>query len=105
MRAVFLEVSSISEEAEAASRDVAASIFGSVGMYLARQMAEGRLRPMHPVLALQAFVGPIFFHLLTRPLIERVVGLELDGELAVTQFAEAWLRAMKPDASGGEADE
>ena len=35
---------------------------------------------MHPILALQAFVGPIFFHLMTRPTIERIVGLPMDPE-------------------------
>jgi hypothetical protein len=63
-------------------------------MYMATHMAEGRLRQMHPVLALQAFVGPIFFHLISRPVIERVVGLDIDGEQAVTELAQTWLRAM-----------
>jgi hypothetical protein len=66
-------------------------------------MEAGRLRRMHPLLALQAFVGPIFFHLMTRPLAERALGLEIDGEAAVTELAEAWLRAMAP--TGGVANE
>jgi TetR/AcrR family transcriptional regulator of autoinduction and epiphytic fitness len=103
LRAVFLEVSSFSAEAEAAAREVATAVLGSVGMYVASQMAAGNLRQMHPMLALQAFIGPIFFHMLTRPLAERVLGLEVDGEQAVTLLAESWLRAMKPD--GGGADE
>jgi hypothetical protein len=49
---------------------------------------------MHPMLALQAFIGPIFFHLITRPVIERVVGLDMDGEQSVTELAQTWLRAM-----------
>jgi hypothetical protein len=60
---------------------------------------------MHPVLALQSFIGPIFFHLLTRPLVEGVMGLDIDGEQAVTTLAESWLRAMKPDAIQGEGHE
>jgi hypothetical protein len=52
---------------------------------------------MHPVLALQSFVGPIFFHILTRPLAERVMGIDLDAGAAVSELAENWLRAMKPD--------
>jgi AcrR family transcriptional regulator len=105
LRALFLEVSSFSEEAEAAAREIATTVLGSVGMYVASQMAAGRLRPMPPLLALQSFMGPIFFHLLTRPLAERAMGLELDGEQAVTQLAESWLRAMKPDQDGGRANE
>jgi hypothetical protein len=78
-------------------------VLGSVGMYVASQMAAGTLRQMHPMLALQSFIGPIFFHLLTRPLAERALGLDIEGEQAVTLLAESWLRAMKPD--GGGADE
>ena len=60
-------------------------------------MRDGGLRQMPPLLALQSFVGPIFFHLLTRPLAERMLGLEIDGEKAVTLLAESWLRAMTPE--------
>jgi hypothetical protein len=52
---------------------------------------------MHPLLALQAFIGPIFFHLLTRPMFQRVLSFEFDGEPAVTELAEGWLRAMHTD--------
>ena len=49
---------------------------------------------MHPVLALQSFVGPIFFDLLTRPVAERVLGFDIEGEQAVTLLAENWLRVL-----------
>ncbi|HET9411080.1 MAG TPA: helix-turn-helix domain-containing protein [Candidatus Dormibacteraeota bacterium] len=105
MRSIFFEVSSVSAEAEAAAHELITTILASVGAYLMRQMVDGRLRRMHPVLALQSFVGPIFFHLLTRPLVERVMGLEMDGEQAVTTLAESWLRAMEPDGTHGEGHE
>lgn len=101
LRAVFLEVSSFSEEAEAAAREIATAVLGSVGIYVMSQMGAGRLRSMSPLLALQAFIGPIFFHLLTRPIAERAMGLDIDGEQAVTLLAESWLRAMTPDDDGG----
>jgi AcrR family transcriptional regulator len=104
LRAIFVEVSSLSEEAEEAGREVGAAIVGSLGGYVLAQMAAGRLRRMHPLIALQSFVGPIFFHLITRPLAERILGIEMDGEQAVTLLAEGWLRAMKPD-NGGRTDE
>ena len=97
LRAIFLEVSSLSPDAEEGARDLAGTIFASVGGYVMSEMSEGRLRRMHPLLALQAFVGPIFFHLLTRSLAERLLGLDLDGEQAVVDLARVWLRAMKPD--------
>ncbi|HSS93101.1 MAG TPA: TetR/AcrR family transcriptional regulator [Candidatus Dormibacteraeota bacterium] len=97
LRAIFLELSSLSPDAEEAARDLLATTLGSVGAYVMAQMTAGRLRTMHPLLALQSLIGPIFFHLLTRSLAERVLGLEMDGEQAVVVLAESWLRAMKPD--------
>jgi hypothetical protein len=94
LRALLFEVSGLAPDTEEAAREVIVNIVGALGMYMATQMAEGRLRHMHPVLALQAFVGPIFFHLISRPVIERVVGLDIDGEQAVTELAHTWLRAM-----------
>jgi AcrR family transcriptional regulator len=101
LRAVFLEISSFSSEAEEAARDVATTALGSVGLYVASQMGAGRLRPMHPLLAMQSFIGPILFHLLTRPLAERAMGMDMDGDQAVTLLAEIWLRSMRPDHDGG----
>jgi AcrR family transcriptional regulator len=97
LRAIFFEVSSLSPDAEAAAQELATTVFASVGAYVMRQMQEGRLRMIHPILALQSFVGPIFFHLMTRPLAERVLGMNMEGEAAVTALAEGWLRSMKPD--------
>lgn len=97
LRAIILELSSLSPDAEEAARDLVATIFGSVGAYVMAQTAAGRLRPMHPLLALQSFVGPIFFHLLARPLAERVMRLDIEGEEAVVILAGIWLRAMRPE--------
>jgi AcrR family transcriptional regulator len=101
LRAVFVEVSSFSEEVEAAASEIATGILGSLGIYVMSQMGAGRLRTMSPLLALQSFIGPIFFHLLTRPVAERAMGLDIGGEQAVTLLAESWLRAMRPDEVGG----
>jgi len=100
LRAIFFEVSALSPDAEEAARDAVATILGSVGAYVMAQMAAGRLRMMHPLLALQAFIGPIFFHLLTRSLAERVAGFDIDGEQAAVLLADNWLRAMRPDQEG-----
>jgi AcrR family transcriptional regulator len=97
VKAMFFEVSAMSPDAEAAAQELAVTVLGTVGAYVIKQMQEGRLRLMHPILSLQAFVGPIFFHLMTRPMAESVLGLDVDGEAAVTALAEGWLRAMKPD--------
>jgi len=97
LRAIFFEVGTLSPDADEAARELATTVLGSVGAYVMKQMQAGRLRMVHPILALQSFIGPIFFHLMTRPLAERVLGLNMEGEAAVTALAEGWLRSMKPD--------
>lgn len=97
LRAVFFEVSSLAPDAEESAREAMRTIIGSVGAYVMAQMTSGRLRPMSPLLALQSFIGPIFIHVLTRPVVERVLGIEIDGEQAVTELAESWLRSMQVD--------
>lgn len=101
VRAMLFEVSSLSPDAEAAAREVLGTIFGSVGAYVVQQMETGRLRHMSPVLALQSFIGPIVFHLFTRQVAERLLAFDMSGEQAVTELAESWLRAMRPQVTGG----
>jgi AcrR family transcriptional regulator len=95
LRAVFFEVGSMAPDTAEAAQDAIRTIVGSLALYVTAQMQAGTLRRMDPLLALQSFVGPIFFHLMTRPLAERVFGLEIDGEQAVTLLADSWLRAMR----------
>lgn len=64
--------------------------------YLTGQMAAGRLRQIHPVLALQAFAGPLFVHVVSRPALE---ALALPGGLpslqdSADELAGVWLRAF-----------
>jgi len=95
IRALFAEVTSLAPDAEEATRDAIVRVVGALAGYVLAQMAAGRLRQMHPLLALQSFIGPIFFHLMTRKAARTVLGVEMDEELAVTELAEAWLRAMR----------
>lgn len=95
LRALFAEVTSLAPDAEEATRDAIVKVVGALAGYVLAQMAAGRLRQVHPLLALQAFIGPIFFHLLTRKAAATVLGVEMDEEQAVTQLAEAWLRSMR----------
>ena len=97
LRALLFEISTLAPETAEAAQDVIKTIVGALALYVMEHMQAGRLRQMHPVLALQSFVGPIFFHLLTRPVAERVLGFDIKGEQAVTLLAENWLRAMAPE--------
>jgi AcrR family transcriptional regulator len=65
-RTIMLEAFQNPAMGELFRRNVLDVVVPIVGGYLARQMAIGRLRPMHPALALQSLVGPLFLHLLTR---------------------------------------
>ena len=97
MRALFFEISGLSAETEAVATDAINKVVGQLVMYVVAQMSAGRLRRMHPLIALQSLVGPVLFHILTRPLAERVLHLDIEGEAAVTQLAENWLRAMRAE--------
>ena len=96
MRAIFHEVTAGSGPALEGMRPLFESTLGVLAEYIGRQMAAGRIRPMHPLLALQAFIGPIFFHLMTRPMVERVVGLPMDPEAAVDQLVASALEGLVP---------
>lgn len=97
LRTLIFEISSLAPDTAEAAQEAIRGMVGSLAVYVMGHMRDGRLRQMPPLLALQAFVGPILFHLITRPLAERMLGLDIDGEQAVTLLAENWLRAMKPE--------
>jgi AcrR family transcriptional regulator len=97
VRTLVFEASGASEEAAEAIGSLVASGAGTVVGYVVEQMAAGRLRTMHPLLALQSFVGPILMHLITRGVAEREVGFAMPVEEVAVELAEQWLRAMRRD--------
>ncbi|MGB2940200.1 MAG: TetR family transcriptional regulator [Candidatus Dormiibacterota bacterium] len=98
-RTLFYEVteggSDTSEAIEWAMQRAVATIIG----YVTEQVAVGRLRPTDPLLAVQSFIGPLFFHLMTRPIAVERLGVTISVDEAMTALAEAWLRAMAPEKS------
>jgi AcrR family transcriptional regulator len=96
VRTLLFEISGASEEAAEAIHYMAARGVAAVVRYVVAQMAAGRLRTMHPLLAVQALVGPVLLHLVTRRVAEREVGLAVPIEDAVVELAEQWVRAMRP---------
>jgi AcrR family transcriptional regulator len=94
MRAIFHEVTA-GGPAVAGMGPLFEQTLGLVAGYMEAQMAAGRIRRMHPILALQAFIGPVFFHLMTRPTIERVVPLPVDPEAAVDALVVAALEGLR----------
>jgi AcrR family transcriptional regulator len=96
MRAIFHEITAGSGPALEGMRPVFEATLGGLMEYIARQMAAGRIRAMHPLLALQVFIGPIFFHLMTRPVVERLVPMPMEPEAAVDAVVAASLAGLVP---------
>ena len=95
VRALIFEVTSTSDESAEGLAYMIGHLVKTMCSYLATQMAQGRLKQMDPVLALQALVGPILIHLIMRPIAERELGFDMPVEEAVTALAETWVRAMR----------
>lgn len=97
LRSLFFEVTAQSPEALAAADPRLRQVLGRAGHYLAGQIAAGRVRPMHPLIAAQTLMGPIVFHLVTRSEVEHLGVLDLSIEDAVGQLTINALRALAPD--------
>ena len=96
LRSVLFEVSRRDEDTEPVLDEVA-RITTALTDYLERQMELGRLRPMDPVLAMQAFLAPVMLHMVSRPLVVEAYGMTaVTADEAVEEFTAAWLRAMTP---------
>jgi AcrR family transcriptional regulator len=99
VRTLLLEVTSMTPELTQAFAETGLAAFGTFGQYLAGQMASGRLRRMHPMLAVQSLVGGLMFHLLARPVMSQAAVDVPAGEEVALQFANIWLRGMRPEAA------
>jgi AcrR family transcriptional regulator len=95
LRAVFLEVTSGSEAALSGMRPAFGSTLAVLGEYIQAQMALGRIKPMHPLLALQAFIGPIFFHLLSRPVLEKLTAIPMTSQEAVDDLVAVAIAGLE----------
>jgi AcrR family transcriptional regulator len=96
MRAVLNEATSGSPSTVAGVQPVLGPALGALGAYMGRQMAAGRLRQMHPLLAIQAFIGPIYFHLTTRPVLGEIADVRMDVEDAVDALVRTSLEGLAP---------
>jgi hypothetical protein len=64
--------------------------------YLQRQIELGRLRRTDPVLALQAYLGALLMHVMTRPLAEERFGVRMPLDDALAALVALWLEGMRP---------
>ena len=96
MRGVLLEASALTPDAMRGVQPFMPEAIGTLAGYLERQMEAGLVRRMHPVVAVQSILGPIFVHLLTRPIAERLVGFDLPLDEAVGQLTASILAGLRP---------
>ena len=96
VRTLLFEVSGATEEAAQAVHYLATRGVAALVRYVVAEMAAGRLRAAHPLLAVQALVGPILLHVVTRRVAERELGMAVPVEDALVELAEQWVRAMRP---------
>jgi hypothetical protein len=99
LRAVFFEVTAASDDAIFGMRGAFGSTLGLLAGYMQEQMADGRVPPMNPLLAVQAFIGPVFFHLMTRPALERIAPIDMPVQVAVDQLVSVTVRGLEPRAA------
>lgn len=71
-----------------------------LGTYLQRQMAEGRVRPLHPEAAAQAFWGMFFAYTMSLWLMDEPLDPELSEEELVAQYVDIFVGGTL--APGGE---
>ena len=97
VRTLLLVATAITPETQEAFAETGLRAFGTLARYLAGQMGAGRLRRMHPLLAVQSLVGGVMIHLLSEPLFSGAVENAPSGEAAALQLAHVWLRGMRPE--------
>lgn len=96
-RTLFYELTGGASDATAAIEWALQRAVATMLGYVSDQMATGRLRSADPLLALQSFIGPLFFHLMTRPIALERLGLTTTVDDAMTALAQTWLLAMRPE--------
>jgi AcrR family transcriptional regulator len=95
---IITEINRLEPDTQDAARLLFGRLFGTIVPYLLEQMASGRLRTMHPALAMLGFAGPVVLYSVARPLLERSAPIEIPGpDEAITAIAENWLRAMRQE--------
>lgn len=98
VRSLLLEITSVNPEFFGAFAETGLLAFATFAQYLASQMEAGRLRRMHPMIAVQSLVGGVMFHSLAAPVMSQATIDVPVGEDVVLQFAQLWLRGMRPEA-------
>jgi AcrR family transcriptional regulator len=71
--------------------------FGTIGVWLQKQIEAGTVRPLPRPVLLQLFAAPIGFHAISRPLIGPATGAPPpDRDEVIDQLTQAFIRAVSP---------
>jgi AcrR family transcriptional regulator len=96
IRSMMLEVTAGTPDAVEAVQAAARPLYAEVARYFAGQVAAGTVRPIEPLLAAQAVIGPLIFHLLSQSFAGPVAGLHVSPDDAARTFAQVALRGLLP---------
>jgi AcrR family transcriptional regulator len=94
LRSLIGEVATANPQALAGVEPMLPEVVGRLKAYVERQMAVGTIRSSHSILVIQAVLGPVAFHLLTRPITERFFGITASVEDVAAEFARMTLRGL-----------
>lgn len=101
LRSLLFEATGGAQDVQEAVAYVLGRGVGALAVYLEGQMAAGRLRRTHPLLAVQTFAGPIMLHVLSRSVTEDQLGFDVPLDEAASELARLWLAAMAPARKAG----
>jgi AcrR family transcriptional regulator len=96
VRSIMLEVSTGEPEAVDAAHAALRPLYAEIARYFGAQVASGRVRPIEPVLAAQAVVGPLLFNMLSQSFVGPVAGVTISPDDAATAFAQVVLHGLLP---------
>jgi AcrR family transcriptional regulator len=96
VRSMMLEVSAGNPEAVVAIQAAASPLYAEIAAYFAAQVEAGTVRPVAPVLAAQAIVGPLIFHLLSQSFMGPIAGVAITPDAAAGTFARISLHGLLP---------
>ena len=90
-RNIFFEATQNPDVGALFARQVIGNGIGILGGYLTREMAAGRLRPLHPALAVQGLIGPLFIYVFTYEIFTTQLGLAVPLKTVIAQIVETFL--------------
>lgn len=99
LRAAFPEAQTNPELAAILLGNTIGPIAQTLGAVLQRDMESGTLQPMPPLLALQALMAPLLFHLLTRDALQQQLGIQFDLATAQATFLRIFFDGLRPRSS------